>query len=397
MGRMSLFSRSSDQPGTHGVLRDCTPHGKGFRRLAEGDIAVIDCPDISRRFAQRLIEANPAVVVNAAEFSTGAIPNFGPQMLLSAGVVLVEGVGSDVIHSFRDGKKGRVDEDGAVFVGDRHVADGTVVDLHHAETKFDEAQQSLVDHMEAYFGNAIQFIHSESPLLIDGLGIPDTGVSIEGRTVIVVSPMPDLVERLGRLKPFIREQQPLIIGVDDAADVLIQAGYDVDIIVGNPADIAAETLRSGTRVVLPAEPDGHAAGLERIQDLGIGAMTFPAATDSATDLAFLLAEFYGAKLIVNVGPSLNLETIFGDSPQSNPAALLVRAKMGGRLVDSEALITMYYGHSHSSGAWLWAVLGIITAIAAIVLLVGLGGDDTFLHNLINTWNTIALTFQSWFK
>lgn len=394
---MSLFSRSSDQPGTHGVLRDCTPQGKGFRRLHDGDIAIIDTPDISRREAQRLIDANPAVVVNIAKFCTGTIPNYGPQMLLDADMILVEDAGAEIRDGFRDGKKGRVDEDGAIFVGDRQIGEGTVVSRESVEAEFDEAQQSLVDHMEAYFGNTVQFIHSESPLLIDGVGIPDTGAPIEGRVALVVSPDVHLVEKLGRLKPFLREHHPVIIGVSEAADVLAEAGIDSDLIVGNPADIAAETLRSGARVVLPAEPDGHAAGLERIQDLGIGAMTFPAATDSATDLALLLADFHGAELIVHVGPALDLNAVFRDADQATPAALLTRTKAGAKLVDSDAVLRLYDPRSGSGGAWLWAILGILAAIVAVVLLVGLGGEGAFVENLIHTWNTIALTVQSWFK
>ena len=37
--------------------------------------------------------------------------------------------------------------------------------------------------------------------------------------------------------------------------------------------IGTEALKSAGQVVLPAHSDGHAPGLERIQDLGIGAMT----------------------------------------------------------------------------------------------------------------------------
>ncbi|WP_300909106.1 SteA domain-containing protein, partial [Corynebacterium stationis] len=38
----------------------------------------------------------------------------------------------------------------------------------------------------------------------------------------------------------------------------------------------------------------------------------------------------------------------------------------------------------------------LVALAAVVLIVGLGGEGTFTDNLIDTWNNIALTFQGWF-
>lgn len=78
---MSLFSRNSDLPGEHGALRDCTPGGKGMKKFAEGDFAVINAANISRQEAQTLVDIKPAAVINVAEFTTGSIPNYGPHML----------------------------------------------------------------------------------------------------------------------------------------------------------------------------------------------------------------------------------------------------------------------------------------------------------------------------
>ena len=50
-----------------------------------------------------------------------------------------------------------------------------------------------------------------------------------------------------------------------------------------------------------------------------------------------------------------------------------------------------------AGGWLWALLGILVALAVVILIVGLGGDESFLQNLIDTWNNFALSVQGWFK
>ena len=392
---MSLFSRTQELPGLHGALRDCTPGGNGMKKFRAGDIAVINAANISRQEAQALIDVQPAAVVNVAEFSTGTIPNYGPHMLLDAQVELLENVGEEFVAGFRDGKKARITTDGEVFVGDTLLGQGIKVERAKAEKDFAGARRNLVDHMEAYFGNSIEFIHSEGPLLIDGLGIPEAGAEMRERKVLVVSPSEDHRGKIKGLRNFIREYDPVLVGVDSAADSLVELGYTPDLIVGNPQDIATETLRSGARVILPADPDGTAEGLERIQDLGIGAMTFPAATDSATDLALLLADYHEAEMIVQVGDSLDLDDIFAAEARATPAAMLTRLKAGSRLVDSSAIINLYTVKSGSSLTWLWAVLGILVALAAVVLIVGLGGEGTFTDNLIDTWNNIALTVQGW--
>ena len=397
MGRMSLFSRTADLPGLHGTLRDCTGSHRGFTRLRQGDIAVIDEPDVSRQTAQRLLGASPAIVVNLASFSTGTVPNFGPHLLLDADIVLIEDAGAEFGSKLRDGRKVRVTEEGKIYSGDRVIGAGTVLGHPRAEANFVESQQSLVDHMEAYFGNTIQFIHSESPLLIDGLGIPDSDTRISGRKVVVVSPAPGHRTQLKQLRNFLREYEPVLIGVDRAADSLLDLGYKPDLVVGNPANIGADALRSGARVVLPAEPDGHAVGLERIQDLGVGAMTFPAATDSATDLALLLAGYHGAELVVNVGAPLDLDAIFAREPGTAPVSLLTRTKLGPRLVDVSAVTSLYNVGGSRSVGWLWAVLGLLVALAALVVIIGLGGSDSFVNNLTEAWNSLALTVQGWFS
>ena len=108
-----------------------------------------------------------------------------------------------------------------------------------------------------------------------------------------------------------------------------------------PSQISTEALKCGAQVVLPADADGHAAGLERIQDLGVGAMTFPAA-GSAADLALLLADHHGASLIVTAGHTASIEEFFDRSrQQSNPSTFLTRLKVGEKLVDAKAVATLY--------------------------------------------------------
>ena len=218
-----------------------------------------------------------------------------------------------------------------------------------------------------------------------------------GRKVLVVSPSEEHRKKLTLLRNFIREYEPIIIGVDSAADTLVELGYQPNFIVGNPSEVSSETLRSGAQVILPAEPDGTAEGLERIQDLGIGAMTFPAATDSATDLALLLADYHEAQMIVQVGGALDLDDIFANESNATPAALLCHMKAGTRLVDADAVINLYTAPNSGAMGWLWALLGILVALAVVILIVGLGGDESFLQNLIDTWNNFALSVQGWFK
>ena len=141
-----------------------------------------------------------------------------------------------------------------------------------------------------------------------------------------------------------------------------------------------------------ADADGHANGLERIQDLGIGAMTFPAA-GSAADLALLLVDHHGASLIVTAGHSASIEEFFDRSrQQSNPSTFLTRLKVGEKLVDAKAVATLYRNHI-SGGAIAMLILAVLLAIIAALWV---SRADTFVIDWIVTyWNRFSLWVQSW--
>ncbi len=87
------------------------------KRLRPGEIAVIDHQDIDKVSAEALLACKPAAVVNAALSISGRYPNLGPEILVDAGIPLVDHVGQDVMHDLHDGQLVRIDGD-EVWVGD---------------------------------------------------------------------------------------------------------------------------------------------------------------------------------------------------------------------------------------------------------------------------------------
>ncbi|QDQ97306.1 putative cytokinetic ring protein SteA [Tomitella fengzijianii] len=389
----ALLSRSTDAlPGTVGLARVGRNTTKLLGRVGEGDIVVLDEVDLDRVTADALVEAKVAAVVNASESVSGRYPNLGPEVLVSAGITLIDRAGEDALRKVKDGARVRVHE-GAVYSGERRLTGGAEMTQAEIADLMIEAKTGLVNHLEAFSGNAIEFIRSESPLLIDGVGVPDIDIDLDGRHVVVVSDGPDHAEDLKRLKSFVKEYSPVLVGVGKGADALVKGGYRPDLIVADPADVTSETLRCGAQVVLPADQDGHAAGLERIQDLGIGAMTFPAA-GSPTDLALLLADHHGAALIVTVGASASLDDFFDRSRgDSNPSAFLTRLKVGQKLVDGKAVATLY--RSRVSGlAVTMLILAALLAVVAAVAVTGTGQE--IIDWAVDTWNSVAVKFQELF-
>ncbi|MGV9743641.1 putative cytokinetic ring protein SteA [Rhodococcus zopfii] len=369
----ALLSRNNETlPGVSGIARVDKNTAKLLRRVGPGDIVVLDAVDLDRVTADALVEAGVTAVVNASPSITGRYPNLGPEVLVASGVALVDNAGADLFRKVKDGAKIRLHE-GGVYAGERLLIQGEEQTEAEISDRMIEAKTGLVDHLEAFSGNTIEFIRSESPLLIDGVGVPDIDVDLQDRHVVVVADGPDHVQDLKDLKPFIKEYSPILIGVGAGADTLTKAGYRPDLIVGDPEQIGTETLKSGAEVVLPADPDGHAPGLERIQDLGIGAMTFPAAGAPA-DLALLLADHHGAALIVTVGSTVSLDEFFDQGRRdTNPSAFMTRLKVGPKLVDAKAVATLYRSRV-SGGVIALLVFAALIAVIAALIVSNLGGE-----------------------
>jgi uncharacterized membrane-anchored protein len=312
-------------------------------------------------------------------------------VLVANGVTLIDETGPEVFKKIKDGAKVRL-YNGGVYSGDRRLIHGTERTDHDIADLMQEAKSGLVAHLEAFAGNTIEFIRSESPLLIDGIGIPDIATDLRRRHVVVVSDEPHAADDLKRLKPFIKEYQPVLVGVGTGADVLRKAGYRPQLIVGDPTSLSAEVLKCGAEVVLPADADGHAPGLERIQDLGVGAMTFPAA-GSPTDLALLLADHHGAALLVTAGHSANIETFFDRTrQQSNPSTFLTRLRVGEKLVDAKAVATLYHNRISAGAIALLILTMLITVIVALWVS---RTDAVVLHWIVEYWNRFSLWVQHW--
>ncbi|WP_033294367.1 putative cytokinetic ring protein SteA [Amycolatopsis jejuensis] len=385
-----LLARNHEAlPGITGVARVDRRTRELLRRVSAGDIAVLDQLDLDRATADALVAAEVAAVVNASPSISGRFPNLGPEILVAAGIPLIDSVGGELLRTVKDGTKLRVHE-GGVYLGERQLATGVAQTAESVADQMIEAKAGMSTQLEAFSANTIEFLRRERTLILDGVGVPDLKVPVRDRHVLVVAGGTGHAEDLKRLKKYVGEHRPVLIGVDAGADTLRAQGYPPDVIVGDPTGIGTVTLRSGGEVVVPAQPDGHAPGVERIQDLGIGAVTFPA-TGNAEDLALLLADAHGASLVVTVGFQATLREFLDHGRSgSNPSTFLTRLKLGTKLVDGKAVATLHRSRV-SLGAVALLVLAAIIVVVAALLVSDVG--SVYLDWIQHTWSS----FVAWVK
>src|SRR3954449_13540339 len=93
-------------------------------RLRPGDIAVIDHVDLDRVAADSLVALGVAAVLNAKPSISGRYPNLGPEVLIQAGIPVIDDLGETLFESLREGEIVRVEGD-TVYRGEEPVATGT--------------------------------------------------------------------------------------------------------------------------------------------------------------------------------------------------------------------------------------------------------------------------------
>ena len=251
------------------------------KRLQPGDIAVIDHEDIDRVAAEALVERQPAAVLNVAASTSGRYPNAGPRILVDAGIVLVDDLGPAVFEEVRDGEQLTI-AGHEVLLEDRPIAAGIRQDEATVTASLEIAREGLSEQLELFAQNTMEYMLRERDLLLDGIGAPDVATRMDGRPVLIVVRGYHYKEDLATLKPFLRENRPIIIGVDGGADAVLEAGFHPDMIIGDMDSVSDRALRGGSELVVHAYRDGRAPGMDRLAALGIedGAIAFPASGTS---------------------------------------------------------------------------------------------------------------------
>ena len=331
--------REPDLPGISGTVRIDVRTKDLTKRLKPGDIAIIDHQDIDKVSAEAVLACRPVAVINAAHSITGRYPNMGPEILVDAGVPLLDNVGNDILLTLKDGQSARLDGD-TLYLGDVVVAKGILFDREIVAAAMIEARAGLAVQMEAFAANTMEYLRRERALLLDGVGVPDIKTVLEGRHALVVVRGYHYKDDLQTLRHYIREFRPILIGVDGGADALLEAGHRPHLIVGDMDSVSDATLSCGAEIVVHAYRDGRAPGLERVRELGLDPVVFPA-TGTSEDVAMLLADDKGASLIVAVGTHATLVEFLDKGRSGMASTFLTRLRLGGKLVDAKGVSRLY--------------------------------------------------------
>ncbi len=380
---MRRLRRAPDLPGITGVARVDVRTRKLTHRLRLGDLAVIDHVDLDKVSAESLIARGVGAVVNASPSISGRYPNLGPEVLARAGVPLLDDVGTDVLAVVDDGERLRLDGH-FLYRGDQVIATGERLGVDEVQVAMARARQGLAVTLEAFVGDAVEHLRQERGLLLDGDGIPELRTPLEGRPVVVVVKGYDTEADLASLRTYLRDVRPVLIGVDEGADVLLAHGHRPGIVLGDLDTMSEAALTCGAEIVAHVTPDDRSTlHRERPDGLGMGAAVVPS-KGHAEEAAMLLAHMRGASVIVAAGSHTTLAEFLDRGRSGMSSAFLTRLSIGGTYVDARAVAEM-----HRPATPLWPLLAMLTALVAILAALVVTGNTPSTDQFGSWWDSVA--------
>jgi uncharacterized membrane-anchored protein len=345
------------------------------RHLSRGDIALIDHLAIDRVSAEELIAADVGAVLNCRSSSSGSYPNLGPQLLVEAGIHLVDLPNDSLLHVLSDGeaitvRDGEVTRDGEVLVR------GEVLDLTRVLAETEARRREVDEALERFAHNTIEHMREERELLAGKIEMPRFATDFRDRSALVVVRGVGHQRDLRALRPFIRDMRPVLVAVDGGAEALLDEGLCPDMIVGDMDSAGESALTTASRghgpfargngaeLVVHAYPDGHAPGRERLEALGLPFKLVPA-PGTSQDVAMLIAAEKGARLIVSVGSPFNLVEFLDRNRDGMSSTFLTRLRIGEILVDAKGVSRLYHPRPGLTPLLVVVAAGLIAMIAVV--------------------------------
>jgi uncharacterized membrane-anchored protein len=346
------------------------------KHLGRGEIALVDHLDIDRVSAEELIAAGAVAVLNCKASSGGSYPNLGPQLLVEAGLLLIDLPDDSLFAELSDGDRVTLlvagsggETPGAALRGDvlrggELLARGEVLDLGRICAETEARRREVGEALERFAQNTIEHMREERELLAGRIELPRFATDFRDRSTLVVVRGVGHQRDLRALRPFIRDMRPVLVAVDGGAEALLEAGLTPDMIVGDMDSAGQTALRCGAELVVHSYPDGRAPGRHRLEELGLRFKLVPA-PGTSQDVAMLIAAEKGARLIVSVGSQFNLVEFLDRNRNGMSSTFLTRLRIGEILVDAKGVSRLYRPRPGPGPLLVVIAAGMIALLAVV--------------------------------
>jgi len=321
-------------------------YGKKTKELVKwiplGAFVLLDHEDIDEMAAISLIQKKVKGVLNLASSMSGKYASIGTRRLIQANIPVYDLVTkSKLMDEISQGEIIHI-SDNRLWVEGRDTALCPLDPYteQKIEAKILESKKRIAESLGIFTRNTLDYASKELDMILGPISLPPLKTNMKNRYVLVVTRGSGYIDDLQALSSFIKDKQPILMGVDGGADAILECGYKPDVIIGDMDSISEKALLSGAEVIVHAYPNGEAPGLKIVEKLGVASHLFPC-FGTSEDAAHLLAYESGALLIVTLGSHTNVVDFFEKGRKGMGSTLLVRLKVGDKLIDAKGISHLF--------------------------------------------------------
>jgi len=316
-------------------------------RIRPNQIAVIHHDDIDEIAAEALIEKKVKAIINFSKSITGKYPTIGLKKLLEERIPIFDVLqDKESFQQLKDYQEVIIDRKTRQIHFFVHQSKVLTIPMEEwSMKKWKDHYQIAIDNLEnelkRFIDNTLDYAAKEKDVVLKAMNIPPLKTKLQGKHVVVVVRGNNYREDLTAIRSYIEDYRPVLIGVDGGADALLEHGLYPDMIIGDMDSVSDKALRCGAEIIVHAYPDGTAPGLDRVNRIGLRAKIVPS-LGTSEDVAMLLAYEKQAELIVALGAHSNMIDFLEKGRKGMASTVLVRMKIGTKLVDAKGVSKLYH-------------------------------------------------------
>jgi uncharacterized membrane-anchored protein len=333
---LSLFSAKPNLL-IRGKISRVNQSQESVQLLPLNRIVVLSFGDLDEELARELIDRKVKAVVHCGHVMSGEYPTEGPLLLLQQHIT---------IWGLDAGYFEACVTDGEMMIYPDLIQISGVDMPSRAFTRNDwllaqQAANSYVSNrVERFVDQTLISAMREQRDIMASLPKLPLRTKLTGRHAMIVSNGKGHKRELLAAKVFIHSFKPILIGVGEGADTLLANGYVPDIVIGEWHQISQQASECGAEIIIHTNTkevlanDAHLTFRDSFQYTLL-------CSGNSEDAALLVAEDQGAEWLITVGVKSHLEEFLARGYEEMGSSLLVRLKVGARLVDSKSLNMLY--------------------------------------------------------
>ena len=300
------------------------------KQLNSNDIAVIKHDDIDVLSAVSLVNSGVNTIINTGRSMTGKTEAQGARILLNNKIRLYDAILPFEIFN---------NNDSIVIAGNNIWLNGVIykkccriVNYNYIRANSRMTATYRDKELRSFIRNTLEHAGSDLDAMLYYNNYPHIETCMKNRHVLIMVRNSCSMNEFGKLPDYIKRHRPVLVGVDGGADLLLNAGYTPDILIGDMDSVSDWGICKSREIVIHTYSDGFCPNIDRVKAVGKSYKTI-SLPGTSEDIALMLVYAKGAALITLAGGHSTMDDFLSKGRKGMGSTLITRLIVNDRLID----------------------------------------------------------------